>query len=55
MSESVEKFFESDLYVSEMLKVWEEGKEWGRVARLFGLRRPRQVGTSWTFPAVSGG
>ncbi|MCQ4349644.1 MAG: class I SAM-dependent methyltransferase [Sulfolobales archaeon] len=28
MSESVEKFFESDLYVSEMLKVWEEGKEW---------------------------
>ncbi|MGC9105271.1 MAG: class I SAM-dependent methyltransferase [Thermoprotei archaeon] len=28
MSEGVEKFFESDLYVHEMLKLWDEGREW---------------------------
>ena len=41
MEEEIRKFFESDLYVSEMLKLWDEGKSWSEfidaLARKYSL------------------
>ena len=41
MEEEIRKFFESDLYVSEMLKLWDEGKSWAEfidtLARKYSL------------------
>ncbi len=35
MEEEIRKFFESDLYVSEMLKLWDEGRNWAEFVDTF--------------------